>query len=479
MPFTVGIEMSGAGGAPVAFGKGIVVVTHPQVGARFLQRFSGAFKTPVPPPRTATPLEATPFSIAILGTSMRQASGASKTWLATKWFLQDEGLEAEVFFNYDLDGKVGEFAEKDEDYRGDLLAALAVHLRDGPQADRTPATDPHLTDSGPRAGGFTTVGSPRAQYLEWRGGALVYSDGVDAGGRAVLSVAPATPASPTEILRVERRLGPIGCADATSWNGCLVAEDLPQQDNVWSSNDPVRYWWLDRLGAPKTPFTGSWGADPRSTTTRPVSPDRKWVALKWLQKLDSGRGQFAVQFVDCSTGQAASTYAQPEMILDVVGWSTSPTGVRAIVSVTDPRARQMHAGGTVMVEPASGKEAGPTPADAPEARGADVSPDGKRRCAFRADGAELAITLIATGATRVFPVHPDDRRATKEADCRWAGSRYVILPTVHLGLVDADTLLMSYPVPRAEKQAYEFSPDLAWVVRHGDGLAVAAMAAKP
>ena len=36
----------------------------------------------------------------------------------------------EVFFNYDLKGKVGEFSEKDADYRKGLVAAFAA-LRDG------------------------------------------------------------------------------------------------------------------------------------------------------------------------------------------------------------------------------------------------------------------------------------------------------------------------------------------------------------
>jgi hypothetical protein len=171
-----------------------------------------------------------------------------------------------------------------------------------------------------------------------------------------------------------------------------------------------------------------------------------------------------------------STYAQPEKILDVVGWSAGATGVSAIVSVADPLAASMRVPGTAVVDPASGKEL-PRPAHARSAEDMSVSRDGARRCAFRADGAELAITQIGTGTTRVFPVHPDDRRATKEADCRWAGSRYVIMPTPHLGLVDAETLLMSYPVPRVEKQVYDFSPDLRWVVRSGEGVAVAQMSA--
>lgn len=45
-----------------------------------------------------------------------------------KWFFADG--EVEVFVNFDLAGKQGEFAEKDEGYRAGLVAAFAT-LRDG------------------------------------------------------------------------------------------------------------------------------------------------------------------------------------------------------------------------------------------------------------------------------------------------------------------------------------------------------------
>ena len=66
-------------------------------------------------------------------------------WTATKLFPKEHGLEAEVFFNYNLQSREGEFSEKDPDYRQDLIAILETALRDGPRPDRTPDTDPNLT----------------------------------------------------------------------------------------------------------------------------------------------------------------------------------------------------------------------------------------------------------------------------------------------------------------------------------------------
>lgn len=104
-----------------------------------------------------------------------------------------------------------------------------------------------------------------------------------------------------------------------------------------------------------------------------------------------------------------------------------------------------------------------------------LSLDGKRRCAFRAEGRELAITTISSGAVHVFSVHPDDVRYTKEATCKWAGARHVILQAARLGLVDAGTLKMNYPVQREDEVAYNFSRDGTWVLRRGlsGGIAIA------
>ena len=59
------------------------------------------------------------------------------------------------------DPKVGqaEFAEKDEDYRGEMIAYLATALRDGPLPERTPKNDPTLTLDGPRVTDWKRIAS--------------------------------------------------------------------------------------------------------------------------------------------------------------------------------------------------------------------------------------------------------------------------------------------------------------------------------
>jgi hypothetical protein len=45
--------------------------------------------------------------------------------IATKLFLERRGVEAEVFFNFNLKTKNGEFAEKDARYADAMVALLA------------------------------------------------------------------------------------------------------------------------------------------------------------------------------------------------------------------------------------------------------------------------------------------------------------------------------------------------------------------
>ena len=54
--------------------------------------------------------------------------GGDGNWIASKLFLQLEGLEGEVFFNFDPVAKQGEFSEKDAEYNADCAKVLALSL---------------------------------------------------------------------------------------------------------------------------------------------------------------------------------------------------------------------------------------------------------------------------------------------------------------------------------------------------------------
>lgn len=160
--FSVGVaSKSGPGKASAAWGKALLIVKDRGAGARFVALFSKAFseKLPTPVQRVHVP---TPLSIntAILGENMNREgmggfSGETGDWTATKWFLEHDERSAEVYFNYNLAKRQGEFTEKDADYAKDLVTIFTSSLRDGPRPERTPENDPNLTRRAP------TIGKPR------------------------------------------------------------------------------------------------------------------------------------------------------------------------------------------------------------------------------------------------------------------------------------------------------------------------------
>jgi len=130
--FTVGVSSkSSDGGGLSAWGKAVLIVRDGESGARFVEAFSKAFSGRVPTvvKRRPVPVPLT-ISTAILGQNMNRDRGggfsaAAGGWTATKWLPEYDGLAGEIFFNYNLAERQGEFSEKDADYADDLVAIFA------------------------------------------------------------------------------------------------------------------------------------------------------------------------------------------------------------------------------------------------------------------------------------------------------------------------------------------------------------------
>ncbi len=138
----------------MTWGDAILIVSDRETGARFVEAFGRAFSDEVPAPaKRAHVPRPLPIRTAVLGEDLNREvtggfSGRGGGWAATKWFPEHDGREAEVYFNYSLTERRGEFAEKDPDYGEDLVAVFASALRDGPRPGRTPDDDPNLTRTG-------------------------------------------------------------------------------------------------------------------------------------------------------------------------------------------------------------------------------------------------------------------------------------------------------------------------------------------
>ena len=127
------------GGDGFNFGDVMLTVPDAAAGAALVEDFARTFHATVPPPKAAQPLRFAPFSAAILATGAIREKGGGFShgaghWIASKLILQRSGPEAEVFFNFDPVAQIGEFCEKDAEYRDPMIAFLATELRDGPRA---------------------------------------------------------------------------------------------------------------------------------------------------------------------------------------------------------------------------------------------------------------------------------------------------------------------------------------------------------
>src|SRR6185369_4131920 len=99
------IRSSEKGDLPSSWGEARLAVSDASAGARFIEAFAKAFHLQSTPSHGNKPAGLLKMNTAVLGNNLvRDPAGGFKdgrwgTWAATKWFLQDETAEAEVFFN--------------------------------------------------------------------------------------------------------------------------------------------------------------------------------------------------------------------------------------------------------------------------------------------------------------------------------------------------------------------------------------------
>jgi hypothetical protein len=165
---------------------------------------------------------------------------------------------------------------------------------------------------------------------------------------------------------------------------------------VWSASAPRVFWWIPRSGGAKLPLTGARDDKHLAMTTSPVSPDGRYLALAAWQQRASGKGQQhrsavhradrVVRFIDRTGAGTDGVLSVPGESVDVVGWTGKGTATRAIARV----GRIYEQAPDVMVVLIDPAPANTVSRDAPAPDDDSLSPDGEHRCAFRADGTELA-----------------------------------------------------------------------------------------
>jgi hypothetical protein len=471
--FTVGVASKRSDrGVISAWGKAILIVKDQEDGARFVELFSKVFsgKLPTPVKRGYLPVPLT-INTAILGQSINRDrgggfSGAPGGWTATKWFPEHDGLEGEVFFNYNLAARQGEFSEKDPDYADDLVAIFASTLRDGPRPERTPENDRNLTRTGPRIGKPRKLLSRLASHYSFspKGNFAVYQD------RSTVLALPIDvhDREPLEVVHF----------DYSPWqfhvlNGDLdliAQEGIPEIPGLRNSGDPMRIWWVDGKTKQKTLLQGP--EKDLNLVEAPVSPDLRFVALTQWRQNPAGKGRTNIlRICDRQSGEVKVIEFQGKNF-SIVGWRKTEGGLRAVAVTNRWQFGNKDPSELYLADPSTGKAEVQRDVDARLDIDNPLSPDGKRRVRVGKD--ELIVTDQADGKQHRFIVHEDDRRFVGLGCVHWVTPQYLQFNGQRLALIDVTTMKMCFPASadrvKLGSAAYRFSSDLHWVLYQGQGI---------
>jgi hypothetical protein len=466
----VGIRSGRPGPNPIAWGDALLAVPDRTAGARVVEEFAKVFGQKVPRAKDPQRLVALRFRTAVLGVGLvRDREGGfgetGGTWTATKWFLQPDGYEAEIFFNYDLDGGIAEFSEKDEEYRADLVAILSRVLRDGPRPERTTQNDPSLQAEGPRFSDWKLLSSEGSEGRFSADGAYVaFTEKIPGGGERLLRRPLDGTGQPTEIFRTDGRVSDSEPLDAAS-SRFVILESHPKQPGSWSSDDPSELY-IAEPGSKKR-LAGPWGSRP-SLPASPLSPDRRYLALTALQdRTDGQRGRYQlVHVLDLSTG-ASRRMLEDNKSWSPVQWVNEKGKPRLLLA--DGFSFQKTPRTYWLLDPVTGV---PSPAPRPPDPKATARAAPGGALSFRlADGPELAFEAGGRPA-RSFSFHEDDARFAEEGCCDWVSERYVFFRGPRPAFVDSATGKMSFPAPTTPALgSLTFSADFRRVLSHReDGL---------
>lgn len=467
--FTVGVaSKKSAGNAPIAWGRAVLILKDREAGGRFVALFSKSFPAALPKamdrPHVPKPLS---INMAILGINMgREAEGGfvgeGGGWTTTKWFLEDDGRSGEVYFNYNLTKRQGEFSEKDAEYVDDLVAIFASALRDGPRPERTPENDPNLTRIGPKIRQPRKLLSRLASHYSFspKGRFAVYQDGT-----TIFALVLDKPdGKPFEIGRFDHSPWEIRVLDEDL--NLLVQEGIPEKSGMKSSADPMCIWWVEFKNKTKKQLRGP--EKNLDLAEAAISPDHRYVVLDLWRGTGKGRTKL-LHILDRNSGMARTVESQGKD-LSLIAWKTTEAGLRAVAVTNRWLFDKNKSSESYLIDPATGEIQRKESVDARFELDNLLSPDGKHRVRVGKD--ELIVTNLASGQKSRFIFHKEDRRFVGSECIEWVSPRYLKFNGPRLALIDVTTMKMCYPASadgtKFGSHSYKFSPDFRWVLYQGE-----------
>jgi len=348
--------------------------------------------------------------------------------------VQDGAADAEVYFNVRTDGREARFLEKDEDYREDLLAVLAMALRDGTPARRSPGSDPLVASAEPLFGLFQPVarGNRLRSMVAIEGGFLAAHE-INKGGRRGSEVllwkhpreAPRQVATSQGVFD--------GILPAPGGKVCVLAIAYPRSEFGVTRNDPGELVVLD-LGDGSIARVVDGNA---FGFTGAVAPDGRHVAI----------AQAKVTHVYDLTSRKLMASTAPALDLAPLRWSAEGLLLQHLDFGSDKAAVTLY-----QWQPGQGE-----PRELP---GPLPSPDGRYQLAATKEG----LTISGPGGTRqVNPARPEDAEAFNpvrpEDDPRWLGSQHLVVTLDEPMALDLATGKLHYLFPAAGMRVQASSPD--------------------
>jgi hypothetical protein len=398
------------GGSEPSFAKAMLVPTTTDAGTALVAAFAKHFAVPVPPRQPGT-LSPTEVAVAVLGVDLENTGGGFSegggTWTATKLFLSSDDVDsAEVFFNFSLADKRAELSEKDADYDKDLARVLAVDVRDGKPAPRTPDTDPTLAAKPAQVVVGAHLGERVDVIAATPQRALIAID----GAQNRLAWLDLHDGSVADIYTTQGELG-IGACDRTLAR-CAILEVTPKTKDEHTISDPATLKLLEggKLTATSIPVNAY-------AITR-MSPDGRYLVF--------GFQQFAAW--DLRTNKPLATLDDSHADYEFAGWRGAAIVLATRPDSGPPTYQLWHVD--------TGKlDAIPAPANE------STSPDGSRKVAIR-DG--RVIVTPPTGAPRSIVLHPKDAAALgTDGCCEWLDARTLVINGHRRGFLDTDTMKVS------------------------------------
>lgn len=462
----IAVESVMAKGERFSWNNAAIYPRDEKGGAAFLDAFGKAFHAKLPPARKGVLNRPFSFPSVILGANMgrdetRGTFSGKGTWVATKWFVQLGGAEAEVFFNYNETTKEAEFSEKDEDYRDDLGKLFAVFVRDGRVAQRSSKEDAQITTTGPHFGNLhegMIFSKGKFIPLEFHDGGKFLTYIQDRKSLMEVALYEKIPKPVTVTTWFEKSLiaAYIGGPD----DALYLAEEALTDGPGYSSEDDKRLWIVSRVSHKRSELKGSWPAKDVRAGAQAISPDGKYVVVFAMTRDKENVGKDMAYITELETRKVV-TADLGDRYSAALQWTGKEDSLQLLVrSETWVRGRDTKVE-FFSIDPRTGKVAEAKASTEPDA---SISPDGKWK--NRIEKGKLIVTNLRDKSEREFVIHADDLPSVEGmTHVSWISPGYMRAPSPYPGFISVETMKMSYFLPGTyEDMPLMFGPDLKWCV---------------